>query len=123
MGTGSFLGGGMRYLVSAVLQSWSFFQLPMGTFAVNILGCFILGFVSALPVHTPWLSPSTRLILTTGFCGGFTTFSTFMKENAALLHHGQPSSVTLYIVASLLLGWLAVVAGQQLASYLHISAS
>ncbi len=115
VGFGSFLGGGTRYLVSAALQPWSFFQLPVGTFAVNIIGCFVLGLISGVSMQSSWLSPAARLILTTGFCGGFTTFSTFMKENSALLQDGHHLSLSIYIVSSLLVGLLAYIAGLQMA--------
>lgn len=61
------------------------------------------------------MNASTKLILTTGFCGGFTTFSTFMNENASLIKDGNYSWTALYIVGSLILGFVAVVIGHQLA--------
>ncbi len=118
VGMGSFLGGGMRFLLSKLIQSWALVQFPLGTFAVNILGCLLLGFVSGLPVSIGWLSPSARLILTTGFCGGFTTFSTFMNENSSLLHNDSYLSLSLYVAASLSLGLFAVIGGHQLARIL-----
>ncbi|EFL47048.1 CrcB-like protein [Prevotella disiens FB035-09AN] len=62
-----------------------------------------------------WLTPNTRLLLTTGFCGGFTTFSTFMNENAAMMKDGMPTTALLYTLASLVLGFVALIIGQQLA--------
>nr|WP_307766986.1 fluoride efflux transporter CrcB [uncultured Prevotella sp.] len=114
VGFGSFFGGVVRYLVTRMLSAMVVSSYPLGTFAVNVLGCFIIGFVSALPVGS-LLSPNTRLLLTTGLCGGFTTFSTFMNENATLLKDGMPTTALLYTFASFLLGFLAVVGGQQAA--------
>ncbi len=118
VGMGSFFGGGMRFLLSKLIQSWAFVQFPLGTFAVNILGCLLLGFLSGLPLNIGWLSPSARLILTTGFCGGFTTFSTFMHENSSFLHNDSYLSLLLYVAASLSLGLFAVIGGHQLARVL-----
>jgi protein CrcB len=114
VGFGSFFGGVVRYLVTRMLSAMVVSSYPFGTFAVNVLGCFIIGFVSALPVGS-LLGPNTRLLLTTGLCGGFTTFSTFMNENATLLKDGMPTTALLYTIASFLLGFLAVVGGQQAA--------
>ncbi|MFC2456126.1 MAG: fluoride efflux transporter CrcB [Prevotella intermedia] len=114
VGFGSFFGGVVRYLVTRMLSAMVVSPYPFGTFAVNVLGCFVIGFVSALPVGS-LLSPNTRLLLTTGLCGGFTTFSTFMNENATLLKDGMPTTALLYTFASLLVGFLAVIGGQQVA--------
>lgn len=114
VGIGSFLGGGMRFLVSKAMTSWMASSFPLGTFTVNIIGCLIIGFVSGLPLGG-WFSPNTKLILTTGFCGGFTTFSTFMSENSSLAKDGNFTLAALYIFASLTIGFLCVIAGHQLA--------
>lgn len=78
---GSFFGGGMRYWISKMVQSCTVIAFPFGTMAVNVAGCLIIGFLSGLNWREGgWMSPSAKLLLTTGFCGGFTTFSTFMNE-------------------------------------------
>lgn len=129
---GSFFGGGARYLVSKAVQSCVLISFPFGTLVVNVVGCLIIGFLFGLPWQSAaqgsptsalsfpqtWLTPSTRLLLTTGFCGGFTTFSTFMSESATLLKDGHELLMALYIVASLILGFAAVVLGQWLAKTL-----
>ncbi len=113
---GSFFGGGLRYGVSKMVQSCTLITFPFGTLTVNILGCLIIGFFSGLNWSGNGLmSPSTKLLLTTGFCGGFTTFSTFMNESSTLMKGGQYSYMMLYIFGSLALGLIAVLAGQQLA--------
>lgn len=112
---GSGLGGGLRFLVSKLMTGLFTTAFPVGTFTVNILGCLLIGFLSAQPSVQNWLSPSTRLFLTTGFCGGFTTFSTFMKESDALLGAQMPVMLILYLALSILLGLLALWVGYKLA--------
>ena len=78
-GTGGFIGTVLRYLLSLAGQRMSF-TFPHGTLWANLLGCLILGAVSALAAETEALSPSNRLFLATGLCGGFTTMSSFTYE-------------------------------------------
>ena len=118
VGLGSFFGGGARFVVSKIAQSWTVLPFPLRTFAVNVLGCLLIGFFSGLNYGGGWMSPSTKLILTTGFCGGFTTFSTFMNENASLIKDGNYAWTALCIVGSLIVGFVAVVIGHQLAKAL-----
>lgn len=115
---GSFFGGGMRYMVSRMVQSLALVAFPFGTLAVNVLGCLIIGFLSGLNWSGNGLmSDSTKLLLSTGFCGGFTTFSTFMSESSSLMKDGQYLSTAVYLIGSLALGLIAVLAGQQLAKF------
>lgn len=114
-GIGSFFGGGMRYLVSKGLTAIAPIAFPFGTFTVNILGCLLIGFLSAQPANGSWLTPQLRLVLTTGFCGGFTTFSTFMNESSSLIKDGNTPYLALYLVGSLAVGLLAVAAGNWIA--------
>lgn len=116
---GSFFGGGMRYWVSKMVQQCSLIAFPFGTMAVNVLGCLIIGFLSGLNWNgTGMMSPSTKLLLTTGFCGGFTTFSTFMNEGSALMKEEHYTYMMLYLFGSLALGLIAVLAGHQLAKWI-----
>ena len=119
---GSFFGGGARYLISKAVQSWVatfpvFERLhvafPWGTMAVNVIGCFLIGLLSGLSLGGQ-ISPTTKLVLVTGFCGGFTTFSTFMNENLLLGRDGAMLSAVLYTLLSLALGLIAVIAGYQI---------
>ena len=112
---GSFFGGGARFALSKVVQSLTAVAFPLGTMTVNVLGCLLIGFLSGLTYGGTWLTPSTKLILTTGFCGGFTTFSTFMNESDSLLKDGNYAFAALYIFGSLALGLAATVVGHQLA--------
>lgn len=119
VGIGSFLGGGMRYWMARAVQSWTAVAFPLGTMAVNVTGCLVIGFLSGLPWNGGgWMSPSTKLLLTTGFCGGFTTFSTFMNEGAGLMEAKQYALMMLYLFGSLALGLVAVMAGHWLAKNL-----
>lgn len=106
---GSFLGGGLRYVVSRLLPVAAGF--PLGTFTVNIIGCFLIGLLYAMKWDGGWMSPTTRLLLTTGFCGGFTTFSTFINECGMLVKDGNMLMPALYIIASLTVGFLALMLG------------
>ena len=113
---GSFFGGGMRYWISKLVQSCTVIAFPFGTMAVNVAGCLIIGFLSGLNWREgEWMSPSAKLLLTTGFCGGFTTFSTFMNEGAGLMKEENYLYMMLYLFGSLALGLIAVLAGHYLA--------
>ena len=115
---GSFFGGGMRYWISKMVQSCSLIAFPFGTMTVNVLGCLIIGFLSGLNWNGGGrMSPSTKLLLTTGFCGGFTTFSTFMNEGSALMKDEHYTYMMLYLFGSLALGLIAVLSGHQLAKW------
>ncbi len=114
VGLGSFLGDSSRYAVSQAMKMLLGSATPLGTLTVNVVGCFLIGLLSAFSADSRWLSPSLRLILITGFCGGFTTFSTFMNENAAMLRGGDYALFGGYFCASLLLGFAALVGGHYL---------
>ena len=111
VGCGSFAGGAARFLVSKALPTGGGAGFPWATFAVNVAGCFLLGLVAGCAGRAGGLDPRLRLLLATGFCGGFTTFSTFLDENAALLRSGHGATLALYVAASLALGLAAVLAG------------
>ncbi|MEK7855013.1 MAG: fluoride efflux transporter CrcB [Acidobacteriota bacterium] len=84
---------------------------PFGTFAVNILGCLLIGMVFGLSQRHEWLSPELRMFLTVGFCGGFTTFSAFAYENIILLQEKDYLTFALYSVLSFAVCLLVTLAG------------
>ncbi len=110
IGTGSFIGGVLRFLISQFVQSKTPFAFPFGTLAVNIIGCFIIGTVFGMG-EKAHLSAEWRLFIMTGVCGGFTTFSAFGLETVSLLRDGQTLFAFTYICSSLLLGLLATFGG------------
>jgi protein CrcB len=117
VGIGSFLGGGLRYLFSQFLKISILGSFPLGTFFVNVLGCFLIGLFSSLP-EGHGINASTKLLLTTGLCGGFTTFSTFIYENASIIKDNNYSFAFMYVCLSFVLGFLALLAGRQLVLFL-----
>ncbi len=110
IGTGSFIGGIGRFLLSQVVQAKMAQPFPAGTLLVNIIGCFVIGSVFGLgeKMHIP---AEWRLFIMTGICGGFTTFSAFGLETINLLRDGQNLYAAAYVVSSMLLGGLATFAG------------
>jgi CrcB protein len=88
VGTGGFIGSVLRYLLSLAGQRYSI-SFPHGTLWANVLGCFTIGVVTALATETELLSPSARLFLATGICGGFTTMSTFNYEMFQLVQESE----------------------------------
>ena len=116
------LGGGAGSILRYLCQKWIYqvypHPFPWGTFAVNIAGCFIIGVLFALAERTSVLTPEWRLLLTTGFCGGFTTFSTFAYENMTLLKTGDITYFLFYILFSIVLGVAAVFGGVALVKLL-----
>ena len=105
IGLGGFLGAIARYAVGLAVAQWWRRDFPLGTFLVNVTGCFILGFIVSLA--TPRLGEWTRLFAGTGFIGAYTTFSTFELE----AHQLAPAMALAYIVASVAAGFLAVRLG------------
>ncbi|MDP3945309.1 MAG: fluoride efflux transporter CrcB [Lutibacter sp.] len=113
IGTGSFIGGVLRYALSQFVQTKFLSAFPFGTLGVNILGCFAIGIVFALSEKTN-MSPEMRLFLATGICGGFTTFSAFSNETYSLMRDGQLFYASAYITSSVLFGLFATFIGYSL---------
>ena len=111
IGAGSFLGGISRFLASRYIQNTVISAFPYGTFVVNIAGCFLIGLIYGLSERGDFISAEWRMFLTVGFCGGFTTFSTFANENVALLRDGNIFNFALYTSLSVFVGILATWSG------------
>ena len=111
VGLGGSIGSILRYLC----QKWIYYlyphPYPWGTFTVNLGGCLVIGILFGIGEKTSALSPEWRLLLTTGFCGGFTTFSTFAYENMMLLRNGDLTYFLLYTILSIVLGVAGVFGG------------
>ena len=112
---GGALGSVLRYFMSLVIPKVAGFPWP--TFVANILGCLCIGIFSGIFLKCDSLSPNLKLFLVTGFCGGFTTFSTFASENLALLQSGKFGMFIAYALASFVLGVTACFAGLYLMGY------
>lgn len=113
---GSGVGGALRYLTATLLKSAGC-AFPLGTFAANLCGCLLIGLFSALALKGI-IGSEAKLLLTTGLCGGFTTFSTFTSENLALLRTGDYVTFALYTTLSIVLGlamvWLGMWLGEKI---------
>jgi len=108
---GSGLGGLSRFGLGKWITSLHNHHFPFGTFLVNFLACLVLGFVIGLADHKQILSPTARLFLAVGFCGGFSTFSTFSRETLTLFQQGHNTSLILYTLGSVLLCVIATFGG------------
>ncbi|MCB9148718.1 MAG: fluoride efflux transporter CrcB [Caldilineaceae bacterium] len=115
VGLGGFMGAILRFLVTATVQRSVDTNWPVGTFVVNILGCFIIGYLSQIAETRQWLTLEMRLFMVTGFLGAFTTFSTFGNESVALLQRNESFAALAYVGLHLLVGFSAVWLGQLLA--------
>ena len=109
-----FIGGGfgsvLRYLIGKWLNNTEN-GVPYGTFAANIIGSLLIGIILGYAAKNESITQNQTLLLATGFCGGFTTFSTFVYENHLFFKSGDFTSFAFYTIASFIFGFLAVFAG------------
>lgn len=113
VGAGGFLGSISRYGIAQLFAKFTNWNFPGGTFTVNIVGSFIIGVVLGMFEHGN-VSASWKLFLAVGFCGGFTTFSSFAYENFNFLETKQFITFAMYAGLSIILGLLAVYLGFRL---------
>ena len=113
VGIGGLFGSILRYLVAVFFARQAASAFPYGTLVVNLAGCFLIGILFALSEKGNVLSPEWRILLTTGFCGGFTTFSTFSYESIRLIQDGEILLVSVYVAGSVVVGlvstWLGML--------------
>jgi len=111
VGAGSFLGGGTRFLSQQFFVKTFSTSFPINTMFVNIIGSFIIGVLFALSEKYNIFSNEVRMFLTVGFCGGFTTFSTFSLDTLNLMKNGQFGLALFYVLISVIVGFLAAFLG------------
>lgn len=111
---GGLIGSVARYLIAITVSRQFSSVFPYGTMGINILGCFLIGIFYALAEKGNLLTPEWRLFLTTGFCGGFTTFSTFSYETMNLFQDGEWIYLSIYVFGSNLIGFAGTFLGTSL---------
>lgn len=104
---GGIAGTLSRYFLAGIVYQIFGTAFPYGTLVVNLIGCLVIGFLAALSEEKFLLSPNARLLLMVGFCGAFTTFSTFMLETVNLMKDGENLRAFMNIAASLIFGFIA----------------
>jgi len=100
---GGALGCVSRYYLTAFIQQRAGPSFPVGTLVINITGSFLLGFIMRYALQSGVVSPETRMLLTSGFCGGFTTFSTYSYETAMMVDDGEYGRAAIYAGTSVVL--------------------
>lgn len=108
---GSAIGGALRAILVSVTATRVTASFPLGVLLVNVIGSFVFGVAIRYGVQTGSMSDSTRMLITTGLCGGFTTFSAFSMDIVDGLEQGRSTMVTTYVLASLVLGVGALLFG------------
>ena len=100
-----------RYTLSGVTYRIFGIGFPYGTFSVNLIGCFILGFLASFTERKLFIDANIRLLLMVGFCGAFTTFSTFMLETANLIKDGEVTRAFFNVLLSVVIGFIVLRLG------------
>lgn len=111
VGLGGALGSMWRYWMQVTIAKYITITFPLGTFIVNLTGCFLIGLLYSLTGKYTWLTVEWRLFLITGICGGYTTFSSFSYESILLFRQGSYLYFFMYVLGSVILGLLATVLG------------
>lgn len=116
VGLGGFLGSALRYLVGGWAQQLSkSLDFPYGTLTVNLIGCFVIGFLGELAETRGIFTPETRLLVFIGLLGGFTTFSSFGNDTLNLARSGQMFNALINVAVNVIFGLLLVWAGRTVA--------
>ena len=115
---GAIVGANLRYWMSRAAVRWLGPVFPYGTLTINVLGSFVLGFFLVWTSERVMVDPRWRLLVAVGFCGGYTTFSSYAYETMAFFQQGQWALLATNFVANNLLACAAVVAGMALARVL-----
>lgn len=118
VGLGSMLGGVSRYGMTLATQNFAIMSMPFGTLLSNIAGCMLIGLVAGIGASTQVLSTEMRLLLATGFCGGFTTMSSFIYELGQFIQDKEYFYASTYFVATLVGAGLAFVLGLFVSAWL-----
>ena len=111
VGVGSLVGGVSRYGLTLLTQNVSAFSLPYGTLLSNLVGCLVIGLIAGFSGKTELLSTEMRLLLATGFCGGFTTLSSFIYELGQFVQDKEYFYASGYFAATLVGAVLAFLLG------------
>lgn len=112
---GSAIGGVARYMIGTLIQTRAGADFPTGTMVVNLTGSLLLGFLLRAFARSALVSPEIAALLTTGLCGGYTTFSTYSYETAALIEDGRYTRAAVYVTLSVGLALVGVFVGFALA--------
>lgn len=111
VGSGSFVGGAMRYWLSTIMKNVCGQGFPWGTLGVNLLGCFLFGIIYAIFSKNSSTDNAWYLLLTTGVCGGFTTFSAFAHESVQMLQNNNIGWGACYVATSIIAGFALIALG------------
>lgn len=118
VGLGGFIGASLRYIISLNAVNLFGGNFPYGTFIVNVVGAFLIGFIMELSLDSTIISTNAKLFLTTGIMGGLTTFSTFSFETLGMISSGNIIMALVNISLNLFLGIIAVALGQLTARFI-----
>ena len=111
-GLGGFMGTCLRYLTGRLCHLWELGGFPLGTFVVNIVGSFIIGALLGRAERNNFITPTMNVLLVTGFCGGFTTFSSFADDIFLLMQQRNWTIFAIYTSLSIILGVFFVWIGR-----------
>lgn len=116
---GGAIGSVGRYALTVAVQNRTSAAFPTGTLVVNVTGAFLLGLIMRYAMQSFTLTPEMRLLLTTGLCGGYTTFSTFSYESVRMVEDGEWRAALLYILLSVILSLGAMFIGFRAAQWVR----